>query len=512
MSAIPDFSSKKGALVHARLSSEDFPAEGLQIARLDGEEKLGGLFSFDLDLTAVAADDITPVILAELSSEMLGSQVTLVLERHGHEQRVIHGIISEVDEAVDPRPDKAKEAGALRVRVVPRAFRLDLIEVHEVFLDMSIPDIIREKLSRIDLAVGDDVELRLIGSYPPREFVVQYKETDLAFITRLCEYYGITYFFDHAGAVDKLVFVDAQSAFEKLAPHSLTSGEGDEVIKSLRSNSRVVPAFRIVSDYNPVLPRLDLQQQAEVPGGQTGGIIELVTKYKSQEQGASLARIRAEETECNRVLLRGESGAPALRAGVVVPLGDAPTLADDTILLTSVRHHLRQQAGLLGAEEAEPYSNAFEATRGKTQYRPRLATPRPRVHGVVTAFVEEYLAEGRYAVMDDRGRYWVRFEFDTGEHSQKHSLPVRMSQPHAGPSYGMHLPLKRGTEVMVAFLDGDVDRPVIVGAIPNELTQSPVNRSNYQINKLMKTETGIVIEARDVWEPDAPHYQQKPGS
>ena len=212
------------------------------------------------------------------------------------------------------------------------------------------------------------------------------------------------------------------------------------------------------------------------------------------------------------MLLRGESGAPSFRAGVVVPLGDTPTLADESILLTAVHHHVAQQAGLLGADNAEAYSNKFEATRGKTQYRPLLQTPRPRVHGVVTAFIEEYLAEGQYAVMDDRGRYWVRFEFDRGEHPTKHSLPVRMMQPHAGPSYGMHLPLKRGTEVMVTFLDGDLDRPVIVGSVPNELTQSPVNRSNYQINKLLKTETGIVIEARDVWEPEAPHYQQKPGS
>jgi type VI secretion system secreted protein VgrG len=512
MSPIEHALGKKGGLVHVRLESTEFSTAGLQIARLEGEEKLQGLFSFDLDLTAVASDGIAPVDLAEVASEMLGSRATLVFERHGHELRVIHGIISEIDEAVDSRVEKGGEAGAFRARLVPRAFGLGLVEVHEVFLDKSIPEIVEEKLGRLDLSVGDDVEFRLAGHYPPREFVVQYKETDLAFVTRLCEYYGITYFFEHAKGADKIVFVDVQSGFEAVAAHALRSGEGDEVIQSLRSNARVVPAMRVVSDYNPVLPRLDLQQQTSVPGGQAGGVVELVTKYKSQEQGSPLSGIRAEETESHRVLLRGKSGAPSFRAGIVVPLSDAPTLADQSILLTAVRHHLTQQAGLLGSDEATAYSNTFEATRGKTQFRPSLVTPCPRVHGVVTAFIEEYLAEGRYAVMDDRGRYWVRFEFDCGEHATKHSLPIRMLQPHAGPSYGMHLPLKRGTEVMVTFLDGDLDRPVIVGSIPNELTQSPVNRSNYQINKLMKTETGIVIEARDVWEPDAPHYQQKPGS
>lgn len=470
-----------------------------------------GLFSFELDMTEVSAGDGS-VDLRETIAAALGGEARLVFERDGHEVRSVYGIISEMDEAVDVRTDKAGESAAFRLRLVPRAFRLTLVEIHEVFLGKSIPEIIEEKLSRIGLSVGADVELKLAGNYPPREFVVQYKETDLAFITRLCEHYGITYLFDHESGVDKMVFVDAQSAFEHLPAHALMSGHGNEVIKELRSNSRIVPATRIVSDYNPILPQLDLHQQAAVPGGLGGGVVELVTKYKTQEQGTPLAGIRAEETESHRILLRGVSGASSFRPGVIVPISDAPTLVDNTLLLTRVRHHIVQEAGLLGAGHAKEYENAFEATRGKSQFRPRPLTPKPRVHGVVTAFVEEYLSSGQYAVLDDRGRYWVRFEFDSGEHPTKHSLPIRMLQPHAGPSYGMHLPLKRGTEVMVTFLDGDVDRPVIVGSLPNELTQSPVNRSNYQINKLLKTETGIVIEARDVWEPEAPHYQQKPQS
>ncbi len=496
----------KGGIVHVRLESADFPFEGLQIARLDGYEKLQGMFSFDLDMTQVG----TSVDLRATASAMLGQRATLVFERQGETVRKIHGMISEIEEGIDPRVDKGLEAGAFRVKLVPRVFQSTLLHVHEVFLDKTIPEIITEKLSRVGLAVGDDVELRLAGNYPKREFVVQYKETDFAFITRLAEYYGLTYFFEHEGSVDKMVFVDLQSAFETIDPHAITSGEGDHVIKELKSNSRCVPAARAVSDYNPVNPPLDLQQRADVPGGFRGGVIELVSKYKTQEQGTPLSGLRAEETESHRVLLRGVSGSPSFRAGAIVPLSDAPTLEDPTMLLTSVHHSITQQAGLLGTESAEAYQNKFRATRGKTQFRPELATTRPRVHGVVTAFIEEYLDSGQYAVLDDRGRYWVRFEFDAGEHPVKHSLPIRMIQPHAGPSYGMHLPLKRGTEVMVAFLDGDVDRPVIVGAIPNELTQSPVNRSNYQINKLLKTETGIVIEARDVWEPDAPSIQQVP--
>ncbi len=510
MPKLGDVLEKKDGTVHVRLDSEDFPAGNLQISALEGEERLTALFSFDLDMVEISPHGVEQVDLSETASKLVGSLVSIVYERDGLDVRAVHGMIAEFEEAIDPRGEKSKEGGAFRLKVVPRAFQLSLIEIHEVFLDKAIPEIIEEKLARIGLSVGADVELRLAGEYPPREFVVQYKETDLAFITRLCEHYGITYFFDHDDGVDKIVFVDRQSAFPVLEPHGLMTGMGDRFIHELRSNARVVPAVRIVSDYNPVHPALELQQQTSVPGGFGGGVVELVTKYKTPDQGTPLSGVRAEETECHRVLLRGKSVSPWFRAGAVVPISDSPTLADRSLLLTSVRHRIVQQAALLGTEKAEAYANSFDATRGKTQYRPRHVTPRPRVFGLVTAFIEEYLDSGRYAVIDDRGRYWVRFEFDTGEHPTKHSFPIRMVQPHAGPSYGMHLPLKRGTEVMVAFLDGDVDRPVIVGALPNELTQSPVNRSNYQINKLLKTETGIVIEARDVWEPEAPHYQQKP--
>lgn len=496
--------------VHVRLESEVFPADNLQISVLEGEECLTGLFAFDLAMVELAPHGFGQVDLAETASKLVGSNASIVFERDGLHVRTVYGMIAEFEEAVDPRPEKSQEGGAFRLKIVPRAFQLTLVEIHEVFLNLSIPQIIEEKLARVGLLIGTDVELRLAGDYPPREFVVQYKETDLAFITRLCEHYGITYFFEHEDGVDKIVFVDRQSAFPVLETHGLMSGVGDRFIHELKANARVVTAVRIVTDYNPVNPRLDLQQQTPVVGGFGGGVIELLTNYKTPDQGAPLSGVRAEETECHRVVLKGKSVSPAFSAGVVVPISDAPTLADPSLLITSVRHRILQQAGHLGTEHAESYANTFEATRGKTQYRPRQVTPRPRVFGLVTAFIEEYLDSGRYAVLDNRGRYWVRFEFDTGEHSTKHSLPIRMLQPHAGPGYGMHLPLKRGTEVLVAFLDGDVDRPVIVGALPNELTQSPVNQTNYQINKLLKTETGIVIEARDVWEPDAPHYQQKP--
>jgi type VI secretion system secreted protein VgrG len=103
-----------------------------------------------------------------------------------------------------------------------------------------------------------------------------------------------------------------------------------------------------------------------------------------------------------------------------------------------------------------------------------------------------------YSVLDDHGRYTIRFLFDTapaGEH--KASRPVRMIQPHAGPDYGMHFPLKPGIEVLLAFVNGDPDRPLIVGAVPNPETPSPVRKQNSMMNRI-KTVSGILVEMNDL--------------
>ena len=125
-------------------------------------------------------------------------------------------------------------------------------------------------------------------------------------------------------------------------------------------------------------------------------------------------------------------------------------------------------------------------------------TPKPRIAGVLSGRVEPAEAVGQYAQIDDQGRYTVRFFFDMADTAGRRvsSARVRMMQPHSGPGYGMHFPLKPGVEVLIAFVGGDPDRPVIAGSVPNPITASPVTHKNPQMNRI-ETESGIYINMKD---------------
>src|SRR5262249_41818744 len=144
--------------------------------------------------------------------------------------------------------------------------------------------------------------------------------------------------------------------------------------------------------------------------------------------------------------------------------------------------------GLRGAEgEGLGYFNTFRAIPADRTYRPPRVTPRPRIAGLVTGIVAPGPAgaEARYAPIDEQGRDLIRLPFDVAPPGERPpSRPVRMIQNHAGENYGTHFPLKIGTEVVLAFIDGDPDRPLIVGAVPNPIKPSPVTGANPNVHRI----------------------------
>ena len=165
-----------------------------------------------------------------------------------------------------------------------------------------------------------------------------------------------------------------------------------------------------------------------------------------------------------------------------------------------MHHRLIQSVSTHGGASDERYTNSFTAIDATLTYRPPRITPKPRIHGLLTGVVEQppVTEITKHAVIDDDGRYTIRFLFDTAPVGQnKASRPVRMIQPHAGPDYGIHFPLKPGIEVLLAFVNGDPDRPLIVGAVPNPETPSPVRNQNSLMNRI-KTVSGIMFEMKDM--------------
>jgi type VI secretion system secreted protein VgrG len=474
-----------------RLESTDFDAERVQIYKVVGREAISRLFSFDIECVCPDGAELSP-------DDVAGCEAALVIERDGLVLRKVHGMIAEVEDMLDTEPSHR----TYRLLLVPRAHRLTLVETQEVFLGLSVPDILKQKLELVGLGSAD-VEMRLTGTYEPREFVVQYKETDLAFVSRLTEHLGISFFFEHTDDRDKIIFTDQAAGFrpvpgaESVAFHGRGEGQG---VHRLTYRTRVVPKTYVQQDYNYRTPRLELTTAHKAPSGFAGGVVEYGAHVKTPTEAAAMARVRAEERRSHASFFAGESAVPEFGAGATFQLTGHPRREDAVLLLAEVEHRMTQAVLTHGNKGENGYSSTFRATDARETFRPARVTPRPRISGVVTGVVEP--PEGgdvaKHADIDDQGRYTVRFYFDTSPPGErrKSSRPIRMIQPHAGPNYGIHFPLHPGVEVAVTFVDGDPDRPLIQGSVPNPVTPSPVTRKN-ALQSRIQTSSGLFIVMKD---------------
>jgi type VI secretion system secreted protein VgrG len=471
------------------LESGDFPCDRIQISKVSGRERISELFRFEIVLACLEPRGLD-------ADKVTGSTASLVFLADGAEVRRIHGMISEVSDLLDSET----EFGTYRLIFVPRAFRMALVKTQEIFVDVSVPEILERTLTVAGLA--DDFDLRLIGEYQRREFVVQYAETDLAFVSRITEHLGISFFFEHTSGRDRIVFTDHKDGFHAAegapAVRFRPRGERKDVYR-LDITTRLIPSTYIVSDYNDENPQLDLTSTCELKDGYGGGVIEWGTNFKVPEDGARFALIRAEERMVDGYSITGESGLATLSAGARFTLEDHPRLPTAPLLVFEIEHRLHQSAlASGGASEPLQYTNVFRAVPASSTYRPARSTPRPRIHGVQSGIVDT--APGvdvTHAWIDDHGRYTIRVLFDTATPGErKSSLPIRMAQAHTGPNYGIHFPLRPGAEVLLAFVDGDPDRPVIVGSVPNAITRTPVFDAEPTMHRI-RTASGVLVEIDD---------------
>ena len=350
--------------------------------------------------------------------------------------RRIHGMIAEVDDLMSNRADFR----TYRLRMVPRVHRLTLIEMQDIFMNLTVPELILEKLKLVNL--DKDVEFRLNETYPRREFIAQYGESDFAFTCRLAEHLGISFYFDHADGRDKLVFTDQPWGFQRLenAETIYFRGRGEErEVYELEAQRRLIPNYYVVRDYNYRMPQLDLTSEYELPSGYAGGVIEDGNHFKTPAEGKLLAKVRAEEREATQLVYLGKSDICKLGAGMRCTLDDHPDSAALDLLIVEVEHEVRLVVAGGGRQADEKtYVNTFRATPGARTYRPPRITPKPRIAGLVTGIIdggELGAGDGKYARLDDQGRYTVRFLFDatagTGR-GRPASRPVRMAQNYVG--------------------------------------------------------------------------------
>ena len=382
-----------------------------------------------------------------------------------------------------------------RIVLGPRLSLLTRIFHNQIFLDKTTKEILEEILTDGGL-MWDEFEFRLQGDLSKRwEYVCQYRESHFDFFCRWLEREVLYFYFEPADGTEKLIITDTRMSHSIAEPSrkllyrpqsGLESGATAPVLESFTACQILTPGTVTVKDYNYRRPSLDLTGTATIDPDSSGDVFFYGDHLQSPEESSRIAKIRAEAIACKTRQFRGASNATFIRSGLVIEVGDHfRNEYNRRYLVTTVAHEAHQQMFKISGldkddserEKKPRYRNTFTAIQDDVQYRPPLNTQKPRFHGVINAQIDSD-GSGKTADIDEHGRYKVLLPFDlAGRKGGKASAWLRMAQPYAGEGHGMHFPLHKGTEVLLTFVDGDPDRPIIAAAVPNPLTPSVVNSS-----------------------------------
>jgi len=382
--------------------------------------------------------------------------------------------------------------------IVPKVWSLKNTLHSRIFTVGTVPEIVEAVLLDEGLS-STDFRFNLRGSYPSLEHVCAFRESSFDFVSRLLEREGISYFFTHEEGRHVMVLIDDMSAHMESRPAvPMTPLADDDLLTEegffeYSYEHRALPSAVIVTDYDYLRPSSTIEADAAIQRRQTGVIVEHAEFVPLPDEERRYADLRAEEILSREQWFTGRGRVTGLRAGHTFELqGHGLSRLDDSYLvveMVSEGFELGQGeqsamwlAKLLQLEAKPGVTVILGAIPASTQFRPMRVTPWPRIHGVVDG-VADGMASSDYAQIDSQGRYRVRLRFDESDLMDgQASTWIRMLQPHGGSIEGFHFPLRKGTEVQIAFLGGDPDRPMIVGAVPNAIEQSKVRSVNYTQN------------------------------
>jgi type VI secretion system secreted protein VgrG len=453
------------------------PPDKFALVRMEGREALSELYRFDLDLVS---DD------PDIDPEKIVNQPAVVAIDRDDDVTLFHGIITQFEQR-----GMGPEFVDYHMVLVPRVYNLGFTKQCQIFMEKPVKTIISDVLTENGMSEGTDFDISLKETYPDREYTVQYQESDLDFIMRLMEHEGIFFFFEHGEEQEKLIISDKKEAHQPIAGDpkvpfrdARAINPAGEAVGTFTFRQQQLSKQIILKDYNYRKPTLEIKGEASVIEKGFGTFMEYGNHFKDPDDGARLARMRAEEQSCRQKLFFGQGAVRHFRSGATFELIDHFRSANNGKYLLTAVQHSGTQPGVIGTAygsgaEKPGYLNTFEAIPAAIVFRPLRVTPRPVIHGVTHGFIDS-ATSGDYADIDDLGRYRVKLNFDISDAKDgKASRYMRMAQPYSGPDIGMHFPLLKGTEVLLIHLDGDPDRPLIVASVPNPDTMSPVTAANH---------------------------------
>jgi type VI secretion system secreted protein VgrG len=454
----------------------------LQVLEFRGKEAISQPYRFDLELVSER-----PELVLE---DLLHRQAYL---RFDHRGGGIHGQVYSVAQG-----DSGARLSRYQVSLVPRLAYLRHRINQRIFQHLSVPDIIASVLKDHGI-LADACQFSLGGQYPERVYCVQYSESDLAFIERICAETGIHYHFRHSPDGHLLVFGDDQTVFPRLPESTLyLPGSGmaavEPAIKRLAVRLQTHTSAVTLGDYDFRKPGLSLRVDID---SQQLPVLEnyhYPGQFTDREDGQHLARHALERQAVDGCLAEGASDDCAFASGHFMRIKEHPRAQwNDLWLLTQVDHHGHQpqvleETASVGADEFQGYRNSFLATPWEVFFRPPLQHRKPSVNGYQPAVVTGPVDSEIHC--DAFGRVKVQLVWDRdGKRDEHSSCWLRVATGWAHDHYGGVMIPRVGMEVLVGFMEGDVDKPLVVGCLPNGANPVPLDLPADKTRSILRSQS-----------------------
>lgn len=481
---------------HYTLEIDELDAVELDVLSFKGEEWLSQPFMYTVAFTSPAQDiDVAKVLGKDASFQMGSSEQTPANAISGAASRTLHGVITGFK-----RLSSSKDEARYEVTLQARLALLSRGKQYRIYQHQSVPEIVESILRSRHQFEGQHFLFDLLREYPKREQVMQYGESDLAFISRLLAEVGIWYRFTHNDKlfIDVVEFHDHQQHYQfdvslPLRPLSGLTSNGQDGVWALQVSHEVVEQHINVRAYHHRDAAAFLEGDVDHSRGATttygegyhygepytalGDAIAQDEDLES-ESGYFYARLNHERFLNGQTRCSGISSSVTLAPGQVVTVTEgAPQVFEPGVVMTHLTVEAARDRSLEVTFEAIPYSESI-------CFRPPLPN-KPQIAGTVPARVTSTQQNDPYGHIDLEGRYRVNFLFDRDSwKAGEESVWLRLARPYAGDTHGLHLPLICGTEVAVAFEQGDPDRPYIAHALHDSQHPDHVTLRNYKRNVL----------------------------
>jgi type VI secretion system secreted protein VgrG len=450
----------------------------LLLQELTGYEGISRLFSYELDLLAHDNDSIN-------FKDIVGQKVSVTMHLPDDTPRSISGYVSRFTQGeTDERTFTHYHA-----QVVPWLWFLTRQADCRIYQNLAVPDIISQVFNLFNFK---DFRLNLKTTYPQLEYCVQYRETAFNFVSRLMEEFGIFYYFDHSTQGKHTMVLADQSSTLPACPSSPVSFDTQvgglqdpEVVNDWRVGQEVRTGKYSVTDYNFTTPSTSLVANdptvVNLAASQDLELFDYPGLHTTKDQGDTVAKVRMQEEEAAYLVVSAAGNCRGLMSGYSFELKNHYRSDQNANHVVTEVHHFASagQTYTTGGAKGETYSNHLTCIPASVTYRPARVTPKPFVQGPQPALVVG--KSGEEIWVDKYGRVIVQFYWDRqGQQNENSSCWIRTSQPWAGKNWGAMWIPRIGQEVLVSFLEGDPDRPVITGRVYNADQMPPYTLPDYQ--------------------------------